>query len=351
MADPNLQYDPVDGWNDTSETIFKTNPSDVEVRPMFQRLFDQIRDFINNILITWANNTFASRTEVQGIVLGQIPNGTLTQVKMASDMLDFVKKQKADAIANTFYSNVNTNSLDFAFGKGRLESEIQGVGLALAYYAWAKGDSRVTYPFTNLKNCDTLTECLNDSSALAEMMANATVMALLVSSNTALSAIITNNTALNAILSNGTAFNAIATSGLALNTFVKSATIKTALIANQAIFNAAYATMVTTMTAATAYFTKTAVNGDTYSGNSTVTIGSQTSFVAVKTIADGAAGTANWTSAKHNHDNSEIAHAAFPTGTGTGTVSPNVFAIGGCTLTASASNSSLTYTTDKYEAV
>jgi len=54
MADPRLDYDPVEGW--LNSTIFKDNPSDPEVRPMFQRLFTQVQTFINTTLIAWANS-------------------------------------------------------------------------------------------------------------------------------------------------------------------------------------------------------------------------------------------------------------------------------------------------------
>jgi hypothetical protein len=43
MAD--FQYDPVEGWN--NETEFPDYPQASEVRPLFQKLFDQIRDAFN----------------------------------------------------------------------------------------------------------------------------------------------------------------------------------------------------------------------------------------------------------------------------------------------------------------
>jgi hypothetical protein len=43
MAD--FEYNPVAGWED--ETIFPDYPTAQEVRPMLQRLFDQIRDAFN----------------------------------------------------------------------------------------------------------------------------------------------------------------------------------------------------------------------------------------------------------------------------------------------------------------
>ena len=111
MADPNLQYDPISGWED--QTKFPTNPSDNQVRGLFQKLHNQTRDFINTTLITWITTTFVkfadvlSRTNTDvyaptaqyhpatkkyvddttaGVVLGQIPNGTITQPKLAFDV-------------------------------------------------------------------------------------------------------------------------------------------------------------------------------------------------------------------------------------------------------------------------
>lgn len=108
MADPNFQYDPQNGWNDP--VTFPTTPSKNAVRGLFQKLFDQARDAINAI-VPWANAKFATKddtnlkanaadvytktqidtnqatkAEIQGIVLGQIPVNSLTESVMASDM-------------------------------------------------------------------------------------------------------------------------------------------------------------------------------------------------------------------------------------------------------------------------
>jgi hypothetical protein len=62
MPDPNLIYDPPEQWENT--TIFKDNPTDIEVRPMFTRIFTQIQTFINTTLIAWINNTFTTKTDI-----------------------------------------------------------------------------------------------------------------------------------------------------------------------------------------------------------------------------------------------------------------------------------------------
>lgn len=82
MPDPNFQYTPSDGWN--NGTTFPTNPAKETTRGLFQLLFDQARDAIN-ALVAWANGKFATSAEIQGVVLGQIPDGTITPVKLSFD--------------------------------------------------------------------------------------------------------------------------------------------------------------------------------------------------------------------------------------------------------------------------
>lgn len=80
-----------------------------------------------------------------------------------------------------FCANVNTASLDAAFGKGN-EDRISGIGRQLAMYAWYKGDSKTTYPFTNLLTCSTFQDCLNNTSALDEILDNVNICNLIIAS-------------------------------------------------------------------------------------------------------------------------------------------------------------------------
>jgi lysophospholipase L1-like esterase len=73
MADPNFQFDPPTGHNDTEE--FKTNPPKEAVRGYMQRLHDQTRDFINNTLMAWIKETFLTPT---GDFRGTINGGDVT---------------------------------------------------------------------------------------------------------------------------------------------------------------------------------------------------------------------------------------------------------------------------------
>lgn len=76
-------------------------------------------------------------------------------------------------------ANVNTNSLDCAFGKNN-EDLMFGIGMQLAMYAWFKGDSKVTYPFNTLKTKQTFLECY--SQAYTEIRANHKLLELIAAS-------------------------------------------------------------------------------------------------------------------------------------------------------------------------
>lgn len=77
-----------------------------------------------------------------------------------------------------FCMNVNSNMLDAAFGKGN-EDRIEGIGRQLAMYAWFKGDSKVTYPFTNLRNAINFNECVGNVDSFYEVSKNNTLLALI----------------------------------------------------------------------------------------------------------------------------------------------------------------------------
>ena len=77
-----------------------------------------------------------------------------------------------------FCANVNTNSLDAAFGKNNTD-RVLAIGRQLAMYAWFKGTDKATVPFTNLIACDSFQDCLDDTSALDEMLGNSYIMDLI----------------------------------------------------------------------------------------------------------------------------------------------------------------------------
>lgn len=57
-----------------------------QLKAKYDQAGKDIKDFINNILISELPSEFATKEELDGIVLGQIPNDSLTEEKMASSM-------------------------------------------------------------------------------------------------------------------------------------------------------------------------------------------------------------------------------------------------------------------------
>lgn len=109
MSDPKLDYDPIDGFLNTD--IFPTNPSTQAItRGLFQRFFTQVQTFINTTLIAWANATFAKTTDLQGIILGQIPDNTISVPKLTIDSIASLT-QVIDSVTGTKYQVVITNGV------------------------------------------------------------------------------------------------------------------------------------------------------------------------------------------------------------------------------------------------
>ena len=73
-----------------------------------------------------------------------------------------------------FCMNVNTDSLDSAFGKNN-EDIIFGVGLQLAMFGWFKGADKTTFPFNELKSKSSVAEIVNSNPALAEIVSDSNI--------------------------------------------------------------------------------------------------------------------------------------------------------------------------------
>jgi hypothetical protein len=116
MADPNFQFDPPTGHNDTTE--FLTNPPKEAVRGYMQRLHDQTRDFINNTLMAWIKETFLTPT---GDFRGTINGGdvTLTEPGLSGAF----NAHKADNTAHGIDTYLADNMLS-------VDSYIEGDGAA-----------------------------------------------------------------------------------------------------------------------------------------------------------------------------------------------------------------------------
>jgi hypothetical protein len=85
MADPQLDFNPTDGWE--NETVFVKNPvSEAQTRTLFQRLFTQIQTYLNTTYTTWINATFATITSLNAAVLSGISDDSMTNAKLATDV-------------------------------------------------------------------------------------------------------------------------------------------------------------------------------------------------------------------------------------------------------------------------
>lgn len=159
-----------------------------------------------------------------------------------------------------FCANVNTNSLNAAFGQNN-ESFMSYLGMQLAMYSWWKGASTATYPYTNLKACHTLAEVAQNQAAIDELYANANLRDLIELSPYACSVIATYGVAADRAIYNATmlafvnastnlkaAFqtnsNGIAAAKMAVNLAGQSYTSiadMNALIASSTVYNAVIA--------------------------------------------------------------------------------------------------------------
>jgi len=73
-----------------------TEPNDVggltaaQLKAKFDEGTNDIKTYINNTLTTEADDTLATKAEVQGIALGQIPDGTITEAKLVSALVTLI---------------------------------------------------------------------------------------------------------------------------------------------------------------------------------------------------------------------------------------------------------------------
>ena len=72
--------------------LLDNEPNDVggmtaaDLKAKFDEGGEAVKEFINNILTAEADAAFATKAEVQSVVLGQIPDGTVTQEKLSTDI-------------------------------------------------------------------------------------------------------------------------------------------------------------------------------------------------------------------------------------------------------------------------
>lgn len=80
------------------------------IKELFDKAGNDIKDYINDTLTEEIPTEFATKEELQGVVLGQIPNNSLTELQMANDM----KKNITGGVTaydtfQTQVTNINTS--------------------------------------------------------------------------------------------------------------------------------------------------------------------------------------------------------------------------------------------------
>lgn len=151
----------------------KTNWTD-EILAGDKVLFDIVKNgqvIEENVEIVLKNVVSQAGTNVTAQRLNNIEQGIENALDKSDKLLSYM----------AFCTNLNTNSLDAAFGKNN-ESEVLNIGKQLAMYCWFKGDSKIAYPFTNLITCNSFLECLTNSEALLEILKNENILSLIATS-------------------------------------------------------------------------------------------------------------------------------------------------------------------------
>ena len=178
-------------WDEnTANTPFNSDPQLTDISNGFAICYG---DALNHIIVAWVagdkeNDCFTYKVS-DGTVIGwdgyiNKSGGTMTgNLTMAGKLIlsanptsdmEATTKQYADGASlesyYAFCANVNSDSIDCAFGKNN-EGRIRNLGLQLAMYAWFKGDSKTEYPFTELIKCNTILD-FNNEAAFEEIRAN-----------------------------------------------------------------------------------------------------------------------------------------------------------------------------------
>lgn len=123
-------------------------------------------------------DTKAEQSDFNGLVSTVGTKADLVSGKVPESQIpSFIKTDSYMA----WVTNTNTTALDAAFGKNN-ESLMKFLGNQLAMYSWFKGDSAATYPYTNLKNQNTLSDIIDNSSAYNEVRNNKNLLNLINSS-------------------------------------------------------------------------------------------------------------------------------------------------------------------------
>lgn len=78
-----------------------------ELKAKFDEGGQAIKQYLNDTLTPEAENQFATKDEVQGIVLGQVPDGSITADKLDPDLADAIDGAIAAQIQVTYNGGGN----------------------------------------------------------------------------------------------------------------------------------------------------------------------------------------------------------------------------------------------------
>lgn len=150
----------------------------------------------------------AIHAEIIEVVVGSLPDASVTAAKLASDVNDFIDtyitsilSTQSEVLTGTdndklitplslrqgmidnssymlFCTSTNSDILDVAFGKNN-EDEIINIGKQLAMYAWYKGANKTSYPFTNLSLVSKYADIFTDSDAYSELLSDRNILELI----------------------------------------------------------------------------------------------------------------------------------------------------------------------------
>lgn len=173
-----------DAWFDGLKDIVEDDPvisisnKVIELEERFTTLakenavYDELEDSTYDAILDSTGNTILCRTKFMNSANGGANMAIISPVYPIPNPQEIGAADKVSESFSsymTFCTNANTDALDSAFGKNN-EENVSGIGMALAMYAWFKGDSKSTYPFYKLRECDTLEDCLQ--TAFDEILDN-----------------------------------------------------------------------------------------------------------------------------------------------------------------------------------
>lgn len=177
----------------------KVNVSDKASTAQAQAGTDDTKWMTPSLVLALLDYRLATTAEAQA---GSVDNKWMTPAKVKA-FHDYIKATTAEAKAGSlttkwinpssmlsaidwyerssymaFCANVNSDSLDAAFGKNNV-SNVRAIGHQLALYSWFKGDSPSANPYTVTVALNTLSSIYSNSDAVLEVEKTDTIAALI----------------------------------------------------------------------------------------------------------------------------------------------------------------------------